>query len=332
MNPEFQDPPRIRDTEDGALLRSADAVEVPAGVQARVRVALAEKLETRRPAWALRVALGLGGMLVVGGALAAVLLPSEPEATPPKIEVPVQKPQPRPPQEKATPPVEPEAPPPPVAAAPVRRVAPARAVDEPTPVATPEPVAAAPTPVPAPVPVPAPAFLRVQWQGRREVALEIRKANDTTFIKGTVNGVKVELQHKGALLHGHLGEDTLHLVLRGFEGGGTARGHETAFSLFETERGLLLRGTVPGHTVRVELEDKKLSWFPGCENELGAREPGVYAGACVQGRAARVELPKALFELTPMARMVLLGLVLSERDPLFDSDTTRLFPPLSPQR
>jgi hypothetical protein len=331
MIPDLQDPPRIRDTDEGALLRASGDIDVPGAMQDRIRVALAEKLEIgRRPAWMLRAAVALGGALVVGGALAQVWTPTEPK---PPVEIPVEKKQIVLPQVtspvvgKTTIPVAPSTKP---VHKPVSIISQKVKPQVPVPVLPTE--AVPPVSVAAPASAPVPSHLQVQWQGRRRVDLEIQKGATSTQIKGKVNGVRVDLSITAALLYGHLDEESIHLVLRGLAAGGTARGHETGFSLVETERGLLLRGTVPGHTVRVELEDKKLSWFPGCENELHLREPGVFAGSCVQDRLATVVIPKAFTELPPLVRMILLGLVLTERDPVFDSDTTRLFPPLPAQR
>jgi hypothetical protein len=102
-----------------------------------------------------------------------------------------------------------------------------------------------------------------------------------------------------------------------------------AFSLHGTPTGYLLRGQAVGHTVRLEESHGLLSWLPSCEQPL-VRLPragdaaSVYQGTCASGRRMRVTVPDQFHELPPLPRMIVLSLLLTEREG--HSTAPRLFP------
>lgn len=218
-----------------------------------------------------------------------------------------------------------------------RDVAPAaRAARPPVPVGAARPVAVesrAPEDVrsPASPPVrPVTDEFVLDWSDRRQARLSLASgANAGTWhLAGVVNGVRVDLEIKRGMVTGHIGDELLTLWFRGDVATGTIRGHDVSFVARPIETGHLVRGEVPGHSVRAELTAAGLSWFPGCEEILPPAGRNAYAGRCAGDRSARVSIPDGFFAMPYLPRMVLLGILLTERDPIFDRDEPRLFPPL----
>lgn len=157
--------------------------------------------------------------------------------------------------------------------------------------------------------------------------------HDTYRLVGLINQDRIDLTiAPSKTLHGRLGEHPVNLVLIGDTASGDVRGYPCAFEVFPIEGGFLIGGKLPGHTVRVELTQKSLRWYPGCEKELKpAAAPGVFTGTCVENRQATVTLPPALIAMPRLPRLILLAILLTERDPVFDLQEPRLFAPLRPE-
>ena len=85
---------------------------------------------------------------------------------------------------------------------------------------------------------------------------------------------------------------------------------------------------MPGHSVRVELGKAGLSFHPGCERGLFPQSagPGIYKGECADGQMMQVIVPPALESMPLFPRLVALGLLLTERDPVFRYQKPGLFP------
>ena len=318
-------PTRIRDTgpeADRALLREA-VPSIPLGVQEEVFRQVQARLQSARARW-LRWAPAVLVLLLAGTALAVVgsrwtawhrpetLHQSPPRPAPAIQPVPVPAPPPRP-----TPAVRPAPRPRPATLSrrPIERPElqwpPAGALVEP---------AGRPTAPPA-------ETLVITREGRRELQLRATAAT----LSGSVRGTPVELRLEGARLRGHIGEASVELWVRGPRTDGvvvegTIDGREVGFVLRPTPRGQLLQGAIPGHTVRLELGPTVLGWLPGCDQDLFATAAGVYEGRCASGTRARVVIPPALARMPAPQRLILLALLLTERDLIFKYAAPRLFP------
>ena len=181
---------------------------------------------------------------------------------------------------------------------------------------------------PAPTAQPAPAaHLVVTREGRRE----LRLLASASSVSGQVRGTAVHLRLEGVRMRGRIGEASVELWQRGRRHQdilveGTIDGRESGFLLRATPQGHLLTGSIPGHTVRVELGERFLTWLPGCDENLPAVAAGIFEGRCASGRRARVELPIALSHMPVAQRMIVLAILLTETDPVFRYTTPRLFP------
>jgi len=172
-------------------------------------------------------------------------------------------------------------------------------------------------------PPPAPSLLRITYRGRTTAL----RATAST-IDGHLRGAAVSLKLQGARLTGKIGDQPIDLFLRNGEGGGTIAGEAIGYALAPTDQGAIVRGWVPGHSVRVELGKAGLSFYPGCERGLFPQSagPGIYKGECADGQMMEVTVPAA-FEAMPLfPRLVALGLLLTERDPVFRYQKPGLFP------
>jgi hypothetical protein len=171
---------------------------------------------------------------------------------------------------------------------------------------------------------PPPAFLRITRQGRPDIALHVTG----TRIEGHARGAAVSLELEGSRLHGKIGDQPLSLFAARSQASGSIAAEETGFGLAATEGGgAIVRGGVPGHTVRIELASGHLSWYPGCDQPLPQRGAGVYQGACADGTQATVTIPGALTSWPELPRLIVLGILLTEPDPLLPPATRALFPP-----
>jgi hypothetical protein len=168
--------------------------------------------------------------------------------------------------------------------------------------------------------------LVINEEGERDVLLDV--AGDT--LSGEMRGARIDIEVRPVEISGHLAGEPVWIFLHNDEAEGHIGGHTIGFFLHQTPTGYLLRGQAVGHTVRLELSHGVLTWLPSCEGPL-VRLPrelpreAVYQGACSSGRRIRVTVPDALALWRPLPRLILLALLLSERDD--GSAAPRLFPP-----
>ncbi|MDX2019509.1 MAG: hypothetical protein SF187_04660 [Deltaproteobacteria bacterium] len=184
---------------------------------------------------------------------------------------------------------------------------------------------------PAP-PAPRPGRFLVKWESRRGAALDVLdlygQGDALARITGSVNRTPLSIDIRKRLIVGKIGDEVVNIWLKGEEQAeGSIAGYPVFFQVSSTQNGFLLRGTLPGHTARLETRKGLLRWYPGCENALAATSPGVYQGTCTEGNNASVVLPPAFRKLPPLARLVMLAIVLTERDPVFKDDKPQLFNP-----
>ena len=123
-------------------------------------------------------------------------------------------------------------------------------------------------------PPPAPSLLRITFRGRTTTL----RATATT-IEGHLRGAAVSLRLEGAPDRQDR-RSPVDLFLRNDQGGGTIAGEAIGYALAPTDQGAIVRGWVPGHSVRVELGKAGLSFYPGCERALFPQSagPGIYKG------------------------------------------------------
>jgi hypothetical protein len=147
-------------------------------------------------------------------------------------------------------------------------------------------------------------------------------------IDGERRGAEVQVDVTPTAIEGHLAGEPVFIWLHGREAEGHIGGRDVGFTIVDTPTGHLLRGHAVGHTVRFEEAAGTLSWLPACERPLvrlpRAGTASVYQGACASGRRVRLTMPDALDDLPPLPRLVLLALLLTERED--DSAAPRLFP------
>ena len=168
--------------------------------------------------------------------------------------------------------------------------------------------------------------LVINEEGQRDVLLDV--AGDT--LSGEMRRARIEVEVRPVEISGHIAGEPVWIFMHGREAEGHIGGHDVSFFLHETPTGYLLRGQAVGHTVRLELSHGELSWLPSCEQPLVLlpRElprEAVYQGACASGRRVRLTVPDALALWRPLPRLILLALLLTERDD--GSAAPRLFPP-----
>jgi Ca-activated chloride channel family protein len=174
---------------------------------------------------------------------------------------------------------------------------------------------------------PAEGELVISRTGRPDLRLAVAGRR----IDGRVAGLPFHVLVKTTELQGHLGGEPLWMAIRGREAEGHIGGHEVGFVLTETPRGFLLRGQAVGHTVRMEESHGELSWLPSCERpllRLPRERPGetVYQGSCASGQRVRLVMPRSFELLPPLPRLVLLGLLLTEKPEILSIGRRALFP------
>lgn len=184
----------------------------------------------------------------------------------------------------------------------------------------------------SPPALPRPGRLLVSWPSRRGASLDVvdlyGQGDALARVVGTVNRTPLSIEIRKGLMVGKIGDEVVNMWLMGKEqAGGSIAGHEVHFTVSPTQNGYLLRGNLPGHTARLEMHKGILRWYPGCENALAATSPGVYQGTCSEGKNASVVLPPAFRKLPPLPRLVLLAIVLTERDPVFLNGDTPIINP-----
>ncbi len=179
-----------------------------------------------------------------------------------------------------------------------------------------------------------PGRFLVKWEGHRNVSLDVvdmrsAETDGLARIVGTVNRTPLTMEIRRGLITGKIGGEVINLWLKGEEAAtGSIAGYPVNFVVLPTQHGYLLRGDLPGHSARLEVRKGLLRWYPGCENVLALKGAGVYQGTCAQGQSASVVLPPGFRQLPPLARLVTLALVLTERDPVFKHSDPQLFNPV----
>ena len=174
--------------------------------------------------------------------------------------------------------------------------------------------------------------LLVSWPSRRGASLDVLdmagQGDAIARVFGTVNRTPLSIEIRRGLLVGKIGDEVVNIWLKGEDqASGSIAGYEVDFTVLPTHSGYLLRGNLPGHTARLEMRKGILRWYPGCENALAAVSPGVYQGTCAEGKNASVVLPPAFRKLPPLARLVMLAIVLTERDLVFRGRDPQIFNP-----
>lgn len=177
---------------------------------------------------------------------------------------------------------------------------------------------------------PRPGRLLVNWASRRGASLDVvemyGQGDALARVFGTVNRTPLSIEIRKGLLVGKIGDEVVNVWLKGKErADGSIAGYDVDFQVSPTQAGYLLRGNLPGHTARLEMHKGILRWYPGCENALAATSPGVYQGTCTEGKNASVVLPPSFRKLPPLARLVMLAIILTERDPVFRDREPQIF-------
>jgi len=177
---------------------------------------------------------------------------------------------------------------------------------------------------------PRPGRLLVNWASRRGASLDVvdmyGQGDALARVFGTINRTPLSIEIRKGLLVGKIGDEVVNVWLKGKEqADGSIAGYDVDFKLSATQNGYLLRGNLPGHTARLELHKGILRWYPGCENALAATSPGVYQGTCTEGKNASVVLPPSFRKLPPLARLVMLAIILTDRDPVFQDREPQIF-------
>jgi hypothetical protein len=305
--------------EDRRLLRAARDVPVPARVQEDVRRRVEERI--RRGRWPL--ALGAFGVLVAGVAAAQGMgvfdrvwggfhaSPAPVVARPPVV-VPLPAPLPAPaiaPQRRQRPPTE----------------QPTVAMEQPRLIEQPglDLPALRRAAEPEPVPIMPKPMLTIARTGRAAIHLSV--SGDA--IAGSVRGVPVSLTLSAKSVSGRLGGDAVLIHVFGTrQASGAVGGLELELSFVPTDRGHILSAALPDVDGRVELDAEHLEFSPGCNRPLPAVRPGLYVGRCGDGAELQVALPPSFWQLPPLTRLVVLGMILPEPDSELESKGPALFP------
>jgi hypothetical protein len=329
----MKDPERLGTTgsdEERRLLQAAQSVRVPDRIKDQVRRAVEARLQRRPPR--RRLLMATAGVLVAASAAAAGLAPLwralesppprvAPAPAPTLVQHPTILPLPAPPPAPQTHPVASHA---------VRPPAPETRPAPPVPV-SPEldlqgylhaPIEVARPP--APPPPPPPARLLIERSDRRPVTMTAT----ATTIRGSMRGRTVALTLEGKDLTGHIGEDavSIHIFLDR-EAHGHVGGRELHFRFLATDTGWIVDSSLPDVGGQVRLEPGMLSFRPGCDRTLApvANHPGLYEGTCSDDTRLRVEVPPGF--LDPIARLVVLSMLLPEPEPMLRGQVPGLFPP-----
>lgn len=177
---------------------------------------------------------------------------------------------------------------------------------------------------------PRPGRLLVNWASRRGASLDVvdmyGQGDSLARVFGTVNRTPLSIEIRRGLLIGKIGDEVVNVWLKGKEqANGSIAGYDVDFKVSPTQNGYLLRGNLPGHTARLEMHKGILRWYPGCENALAATSPGVFQGTCTEGKNASVVLPPSFRKLPPLARLVMLAIILTDPDPVFRNREPQMF-------
>jgi hypothetical protein len=323
----MKDPERLLHAgsdEERRLLRSAGDVRIPASVEDDVRRAVEARMQQRRSKrW---LVLGGAGLLLAASAAALPWWrPAGRSGAPHRGEAPVDR---HPIIVALAPPAPPPGPTP--GSAPLPRIIQPRSTE----------------PAPAPPQVPGldlagyrhglaepaprePEFLEqlppspqlvIARSDRRDVSLEVTART----VRGQVRGRTVALELQGNHLGGHIGDDAVNIhIFATREAHGSVGGRDVAFTFTPTEHGWLVDASLPDVGGRVRLESDRLTFSPGCDRDLAASRPGLYQGTCSDDTRLRLDVPAFL---QPMARLVVLGMLLPEPEAVLRGRTPGLFP------
>jgi hypothetical protein len=149
-----------------------------------------------------------------------------------------------------------------------------------------------------------------------------------TTVRGSVRGRTVALTLEGKDLTGKIGEDAvnIHIFLER-EAHGHVGGRELDFKFTPTDRGWVVDASLPDVGGQVRLEPEQLSFRPGCDRVLASapNRPAGYVGTCADATHLRIDLPGSF--LDPIARLVVLSMLLPEPEPVLRGQVPGLFPP-----
>jgi secreted protein with Ig-like and vWFA domain len=170
-----------------------------------------------------------------------------------------------------------------------------------------------------------PGALTIEEEGRWDAIVKVANGR----VDGKVRGAPVSVSVERSSIAGHMAGEPVRIWMRGREAEGEIGGHDVGFTLIETPTGHLLRGKAVGHTVRLEESYGVLTWLPSCERPLvrlprGTAAEQTYQGTCESGHRMRVTLPDQFGALEPLPRLVLLSLLLTDREE--PTGAPRLFP------
>jgi hypothetical protein len=173
--------------------------------------------------------------------------------------------------------------------------------------------------------LPASGRLVINEEGERDVLMSA----SAEWLGGEVRGAAVGVSVGASEITGHMAGEPVWIWMHGQEAEGHIGGHPVGFWLHQTPTGHLLRGRGVGHTIRLEQSHGVLSWLPSCEGPLvrlprGRLAETVYQGACASGRRMRLTLPDELARMAVFPRLILLALLLTEREEA--TAAIRLFP------
>ena len=158
-------------------------------------------------------------------------------------------------------------------------------------------------------------------EGRRDVTLVLAGNR----VVGRVRNTPVALTVLAAQILGKIGDQDVWLWLHGREAEGTIGGFPVHFALTETADGQALRqGQLPHELLdatatRIATGAHGLAWFPSCPTPLAAAGTGVYEGRCLSGRYMRIAIPERWRQVPPLPRLILLSVVLNQREPAAQS-------------
>jgi hypothetical protein len=317
------DPLRTSGTADERALLQAAAVPVLSDGRG---AAILQRLEQRvgqrpRGRWARRLAVTTVATLVAGSALAYGVAHLRQSAPPHEAPSP---PRPMPHRGPGSPPAPPVAPDPepreparPARPPHRRAITPGRAALHPP---TPDPPAAGdPDPVfeQPEADLPAPARLLIRRPGRTDAWLVL--AGERAV--GNAGSTPISLALGDRQITGSLGPHPVSLRVQGRDAQGTVGGRPIRFELADIPQGHALRAVTVGQrplfadATLLESTPGRLWWRSTCDGGLLARAPGEYQGHCGADGAVSVTLPPAWLQLPALQRLIVLALLLIEREP-----------------
>lgn len=167
-------------------------------------------------------------------------------------------------------------------------------------------------------PVPPPPRLIIRRPGRGEASLLLAGGR----VVGQAGNTTVSLAISEGGIVGRLGPHPVSLSLHGQRAHGTIAGRPVRFELADIPQGHALRAAALGErplffsNTLLEATANHLSWpRSSCKAALEGAAPGVWKGRCDSGGEMLVSLPRAWLALPELPRLIVLSLVLTEREP-----------------